>query len=58
MNVQTVNTIFGIFHTYCWIVLHPKHTTYYIIIVLLVANGMTHAVVPNLEVLSILMHLY
>jgi len=36
----------------------PKHMIYYIIIVLLVPNGMTHAVVPNQEVLSILMHLY
>jgi hypothetical protein len=49
---------FGIFHIYSWIVLHPKHVTYYITIVLFVPNGMTHAVVPNQEVLSILMHLY
>jgi len=32
--------------------------TYYIIIILLVPNGMTHAAVPNHEFLSILMHLY
>jgi len=49
---------FGIFHIYCWIVLHPKRVTYYIIIVLFIPNGTTHAVVPNQEVLSILMHLY